>query len=240
MFRSASGADSTADSTAVDWLWHDLTLDGAVDVAGEVDVHTPALVQLCRHHEGREETRRGVVQQLPAAVVVDAAPGWAGPGSFDNSYSGSCTRARRVAQYGSDQFNCCCERQGFLQIVAILSSGRFDCPRLSPQAHKSSAPDVVVLPVEDAHGAGVGRLLEAAPVAHRRVIRQRLLRLREVYPAPEAPADARAANVSVAPQRERRWRADGVLAAACDADRCISMHGKHTWRQGLAHSALLC
>lgn len=56
------------------------TRDGGGDIAGEVHVsNTFRTVQLGGHYQGRKEARGGVVQQLPAAVVVDAAPGGARP-----------------------------------------------------------------------------------------------------------------------------------------------------------------
>ena len=56
------------------------------------------------------------------------------------------------------------------------------------EAARARLPDVVELPVEDAHGARRRLVLEAAPVADGDVVHQRLLQLRQVYPPPEASA----------------------------------------------------
>ena len=56
------------------------------------------------------------------------------------------------------------------------------------EAARARLPDVVELPVEDAHGARRRLVLEAAPVADGGVVHQRLLQLRQVYPPTEASA----------------------------------------------------
>lgn len=73
-------------------------------------------------------------------------------------------------------------------------------------------------------------------MAHSGVVCQRLLRLREVHPAPEAPAGGTAARVSVAPQRERWWRSGIVLSAARAAELYISVQFNICGGRGL-HTA---
>lgn len=57
--------------------------------------HAGILAQLRRHHEGSKKAGGRVVQQLPAAVVVDAAPRRARPapqGVVDTFDMQTCSR----------------------------------------------------------------------------------------------------------------------------------------------------